>query len=420
MKRRLLLLFVVLFVGAWVGEKMVQDPGYVLVAYDNTTIETSLWVLLVIAALGFFLAHLGLNLLARARVPATQLRTWNERRAARSAQRKTLKGFHALADGNWWKAQRYLGQSAPRAELPLINYLAAARAAQEQGDSKGADELLEQARAQSPDAGTAITLTQAQLQFERGDYAACRDALQPLRQRSPKHTQVLRLLQECLQQLGDWQALSELLPDLRKNKVLPTERIDELERRCYDELLQNTQVLLPAEADDATRLQTLNKTWQSVPVSLGSDETLIRRYVAQLVELGAESRAEPVLREQLNRSWNDSLVNLYGRIQGENSHKQLETAQKWLKEQPDNPELLLALGRLSMRNQHWGKAIDYFEQSIALRPSAEGYAELCRLLQQLGEHERVLELLQAGIEVSGSGLPSLPMPNAKARETEQA
>ncbi|GGO87774.1 hypothetical protein GCM10011348_41730 [Marinobacterium nitratireducens] len=419
MKRRLLLLFIVLFVGAWVGEKMVQDPGYVLVAYDSTTIETSLWVLLVIAVLAFGLLHLALNLLARARVPTTQLRNWNDRRASRSAQRKTLKGLNALADGNWWKAQRYLGQAAPRAELPLINYLGAARAAQEQGDAKAADELHEQARARNPEAATSIALSQAQMQLERGDFKACRETLEPLRQRAPKHTQVLRLLQDCLQQLGDWQALSELLPDLRKHQVLPTERLETLERRCYDELLQNSQLLMPAEADDATRLQALNKTWQTVPSRLGSDEALIRQYVAQLVALGGESRAEPVLREQINRSWSDSLVNLYGRLQGEDSHKQLESAKKWLKSQPENPELLLALGRLSMRNQHWGKAIDYFEQSIARRPSAEAYAELCRLLQHLGENERVLDMLQAGVEVSGTGLPSLPMPDSNKEESPE-
>ncbi|MFC6670869.1 heme biosynthesis protein HemY [Marinobacterium aestuariivivens] len=412
MKRRLLLLLVILFVGAWVGEKMVQDPGYVLVAYDNTTVETSLWVLLVVALVGFLLAHLALNLLARARIPTAQLRHWNERRALRNAHRKTLKGLNALADGHWWKAQRYLGQAAPHAELPLVNYLAAARAAHEQGDEKGADDLLEQARSQAPDASMAIELAQAQLQFERGQYDACRKTLEPLRQRSPKHTQLLRLQQDCLVQLSDWQALSELLPELRKQKALPEVRLNELEHRCYSELLQR-DLQLPAETEDATRLQALNKTWQSLPTRLNGDEPLVCQYVAQLAALGGEDRAEPVLREQINRNWSDALVNLYGRLKSEQPHKQLESAKKWLKDHPDNAELLLALGRLSMRNEHWGKAVDYFEQSIAQRPSAEAYGELCRLLQHLGEHDRVLGLLQAGIEASSSGLPSLPLPRAE-------
>jgi HemY protein len=38
MKKALLLLLVILFLGAWIGEKMVQDPGYVLVSYNSTTI----------------------------------------------------------------------------------------------------------------------------------------------------------------------------------------------------------------------------------------------------------------------------------------------------------------------------------------------------------------------------------------------
>src|SRR5690606_30571788 len=43
------------------------------------------------------------------------------------------------------------------------------------------------------------------------------------------------------------------------------------------------------------------------------------------------------------------------------------------------------LGRLSLRNQLWGKAKLYLEQSLAISPSAEGYAELGRLHEYLGD-----------------------------------
>ncbi len=414
MKRGLLLLLFILLGGAWIGEKMVQDPGYVLISYNRTTIETSLWVLLVIALSSFLLGYVVLRILAKARIPTAQLRHWSDRRALRSSHRKTLKGLQALAEGSWWKAQRYLGQAAPRADLPLINYLAAARAAHEQGDEKAADDYLLQARRHTPEAAMAVDLTQAQLQHERGQFEACLDTLQALQRKAPKHTQVLRLLQDCMVQLADWQGLAELIPELRQNKAMPEARLQELELGCYQEILLHSLSQLPAETEQATRVQALNRTWQKIPNKLCTDETLIRGYAAQLVELGEEARAATFVHDQIKRAWSDSLVNLYGRLKGEDAHKQLETAKKWHKDHPESADLLLTLGRLSMRNGHWGKAINYFEDSIALQPSPDAYGELCRLLQHLGEHERVANLLQAGLTATGNGLPSLPMPETEA------
>jgi len=48
MKKLFIILLIMLVAGAWVGQLMVQDPGYVLLAYQQTTIETSLWVLLLV------------------------------------------------------------------------------------------------------------------------------------------------------------------------------------------------------------------------------------------------------------------------------------------------------------------------------------------------------------------------------------
>lgn len=414
MKRGLLLLLVILFAGAWLGEKMVQDPGYVLISYDRTTIETSLWVLLVIGLVSFLLAHLLLRLLSKARIPTSELRHWSERRALRNAHRRTLKGLQAFADGSWWKAQRFLGQAAPRAELPLVNYLVAARAAQEQGDDKAADTFLQQARQRSPQSATAVNIAQAQLQFDRGQFAECLATLSALQAKLPKHTQVLRLLHSTLTQLGDWQGLASLIPSLRQNKILPEESLQALELRCYREMLGHTLAQLPPETEHETRVQALNRAWQNLPTKLTSDESLVCDYVSQLATLGEDARAEIFLRDQIKRNWNETLVRIYGRLKGENTHKQLEIARKWEKDHPNSAALLLTLGRLSMRNEHWGKAIGYFEQSIALQPSTEAYAELCRLLQHLGEHDKLATRLQEGLSTTGASLPNLPMPDKMA------
>ena len=46
MKVSVLALFITIALGGLVGTLLVRDPGYVLVAYADTVLETSLWVAL--------------------------------------------------------------------------------------------------------------------------------------------------------------------------------------------------------------------------------------------------------------------------------------------------------------------------------------------------------------------------------------
>ena len=413
MKKLFVLLLVLLAAGAWIGQLMVQDPGYVLIAFNQTTIETSLWVMLVIGVLGFLLAHWLLNILTNAMMPVQRLRNWRDRRNHSVSQRKTLKGLMALSEGNWVKAQRQLGQAAERSEVPLINYLAAARAAHEQGDDKAADDLLQKARVATPQAEVAVGITQAQIQLARGQLEPCLANLLKLRKLAPKNTYVMRLLKDVYANLQDWDAIAKLLPELKKSQAVRDDKLVALERQTYMNLLNHSLEQLPVETDNASRHSVLDQAWQKLPQNLSGEPALIRRYIELLISINAEPKAEQVLREMIAKQWNEELVNLYGRIVGQDLKKQLKVAQGWVKNHPDSPDLLLTLGRLSLRNQVWGQALSYFEQSFAIQPSQETLAELSRLLRHLGEVEKARDLMQENLAVVADDLPELPQPEAE-------
>ncbi len=410
MKKLFIFLLIFLVAGAWLGQMMVQDPGYVLLAYKQTTVETSLWVLLLLLIVAFALGHWLLNLISGLRLPGNKVRSWNSRRNQRLSQRKSLKGMVALSEGNWWKAQRYLSQAAERSELPAINYLAAARAAHEQGDNSGTDALLNKARAATPQAEVAIGLTQAQFQLERGQLEPCLANLINLRRQAPKNTQVLRLLQQVYLRLEDWLALIQLLPELKRQHVLNEEQLAELEQQCHLQRLQQSLTTLPSEADEQEQLRVLSRSWQAVPQHLLRDPALVRRYSELMRQIGAEAEAEQVLQDLIKRKWDSTLVEVYGTLAGKDPHKQLETAKGWQKKHPDCAELELTLGRLSMRNELWGQAINHFERSFELNPQVETFGELQRLLQHLGETERASQLMQANFSRVAPQLPALPLP----------
>lgn len=410
MKKLFIALLIFLAVGAWLGEKMIKDSGYVLIAYDQTTIETSLWVLLVVCIVGFILLHWLINLLTHTRLPTARLHAWREHRNQRISRRKTLKGLTLLSEGNWAQAQKQLAQAAEKSDLPLINYLSAARAAHEQNNDQATDELLQKARSSTPEAEVTVAITQAEIQLSRGQLEPCLATLLRLRTLAPKNSYVMKLLKDVYLRLNDWEALAKLLPSLRSHQALKPEELEELTQHCYSRILEESVSKLPIETADDERLQALGKAWHTLPSDQTQESSLVQRYTELLVSLGAESRAEQNLRDLIKRKWDEKLVNLYGRINGENAKKQLDQARSWFKKHPESPALLLSLGRLSLRNQHWGQAVKYFEQSLELEPSAETLGELTRLLRHLGETEQAQALLQQNLNLIAAGLPELPMP----------
>ncbi len=411
MKRLVLLCLILLVAGAWLGEKMIQDPGYALFAYKDTTVETSLWILLLLGLVLFLLGYGLLRLLSGLRGSGRKLERWNQQRQQRRSQRQTLKGLMAFSEGNWNKAQRYLTLGANNAELPLVNYLAAARAASELKQPEACEELLQQARQETPRAEVAIAITQAETLLRQGQLEPCLAILKRLQRQSPDHTYVLRLLQKVYARLQDWQGLKELLPRLRKNAVLSDSDLSSLEQQTHAALLQRLAEELPVESESSEKIKVLTSAWSDLPNDLQKRPPMVAGFARLLASVGGEAQAERQVRDLLKQTWDDDLVDLYGRLAAESPDKQLKQVQQWLKERPKDALLLLAAGRVALRNEQWDKARDYFEASLKHQPSQEVFCELIRLLTSLGEQEASQTLVRDSLGLLSQELPSLPLPN---------
>ncbi|MDM9650030.1 heme biosynthesis HemY N-terminal domain-containing protein [Pseudomonas wenzhouensis] len=410
MKRLLwLLLLLAIAAGLYLLSLAIEaDRGYVLFAYQGFRYQSGLWAflgLLVVVVVLYYLIKWTLRLL----LSSTRLANpWSRLHRNRRVRLASEQGMLDLAEGRWARAQRQLTRAAEADSQPLMYYLGAARAANKLGQYEQSDALLERALNRQPQAELAIALTHAELQRNRGDSEAALQTLQAMRERHPGHHLVLRQLQRLYLQRQDWSALLGLLPELRKEKALPAAELDELERKTWRGRL--------AEVGDGgleqgeAALSSLHKAWNHLSASLRHEPELIATYVEQLRRLGAQQEAEEVLRSALKRGYDSRLARFYGVLRGADPARQLQTAEHWLKQHPQDPALLLTLGRLSVQNQLWGKARDYFESSLKLERHPETCAELARLLAQLGELERSNQLLLESLGLLHQGLPSLPQP----------
>lgn len=407
MKRLYVIVFLLIAAAACVGLAISEDAGYVLVAYKNFRYESSLWASLAVLVI-LWLVIWGIKLLVELFSVSTGLvNPWSRRNRSRRIQLAIEQGQMDLAEGRWASAQKHLTRAAEAERQPLLFYLGAARAANELGRYEESDSLLERALERQPQAELAIALNHAQLQVDRADTEGALSTLQAMHERHPHNVQVLRQLQRLHQQRGDWSALIRLLPELRKDKVLPAQELAELERRAWG---QNLGLAAQRDTGGEAGLQSLTLAWQQLTSAQRQEPALVLAYAEQLRRLGAQSEAEEVVRGALKRTYDSHLVRLYGLLRGSDPVKQLQTAEGWLKAHPADASLLLTLGRLCLQNSLWGKARDYFESSLKLERNPETCAELARLLAQLGDTARSNQLFQEGLNLLDERLLALPLP----------
>jgi HemY protein len=120
------------------------------------------------------------------------------------------------------------------------------------------------------------------------------------------------------------------------------------------------------------------------------------------LRLGAHGQAAQLLRDRLGSEWDQRLAHLYGDVQEVDAAAQQSQAEQWLEQHPDDAVLLLALAKISLRNQLWGKAHSYLEASIGKQPTAEAYRLLGGLLEQLDEPDKAAECYRQGLALSGA------------------
>lgn len=386
----LIIAFLVFLLSVWLGIQLSHDPGYVLITVNHWTIETSLVVAILIVAILFFITHSLLVLLKKLTSMPETYRQWRARKRIQSAQAKTRKGLIEFSEGYWASAKNNLIKALPDSDSPLLNYLTAARAAQEMGENQLRDDYLREAQQSVPDAKIAVELTQAQLQLAHKQWEQALATLRHLQDLAPHHPYVLKLLMRLYQEVRDWPQLIALLPDLKKYQVISDLDFDNLEHYAYEQSILDLVRLGQEEA--------LHKAIRNLPKKLKNDGEIISIYCQFLMQNQQEKQAETLLKHCLRKQFDEQLVSLYGRCKV--NDQQLPFAETLLKKHGNSAPLLLCLGRLSAASHLWGKAKSYLELSISIQPMSEAYAELGKLYEQLGDQNLASQAYRHGLELN--------------------
>jgi HemY protein len=392
----LLLGLVALFVSVVAALVALPDPGYVLIGYGKYSVETSLLVFVVV----LLLIYAALRVLAGLWHAPRRMHGWEHRRRDRLRRLRFDDATRALSEGRYERAERRLARLLKSGRAPLQVYLSAAEAASCLGADLRRDHYLQLALHRQPEAEAAILVRQAELQLAARQTDQAQTTLERLHKLMPHSQRTLKLLMQLYLLQQDWARLRELLPELSRHKVVEKANWQKLAVQVYREQL--------AAMSSGTDLDGLNAGWKQLPAAMRQDHVLLTVFTEQLLRLGAHDQAGRLLREQLGREWDQRLVGLFGEVRESDAGAQLEQGEQWLERYPDDAALLLAVAKIALRNQLWGKARGYLEGTIDRRPTPEACRLLGELLEQLDEPEKAARCYRKGLSLGSEAVSALP------------
>lgn len=186
------------------------------------------------------------------------------------------------------------------------------------------------------------------------------------------------------------------------------------EQMLRDSLYEDLKTQLAGDAGEVLTLSELRRLWKTRTKKITPDDSLISLYVEVLDHCDATAEGLKILEGALHSGSSDILVRQYSllglQLSDASAAAQLQKAESWLQTRPNDAQLLLALGRMSLRNQLWGKAREYFERSLQEKADTEVFAELARLLHSLKEQERSPQFLMKHTQLISHSLPNFPQP----------
>lgn len=389
---KLIVYLILLLCAVWTGLLLHQDRGALILSYQDWLIEMPMWLAVVLALISIGIVLFCLRLINELFAGYYNSKNYFKASKNRQAKQCTTQALLQLAESKWELAEKNAIKGAQYSDLPFINYVSAAKAAQEQQAWERRDKYLTLAANNVPGGQLSAGLIKAKLQYKQGDLEQSLVTLQDMQEINHKHPAVLNLLSEVYTGIKDWQNLYNLLPELKKYKCCSQEVLQGLTEQTFQGLL--------LEKMQHHGKQELMRFWKGIPKSMKHNPRVAAVYVSCLCQLELPNDAVDVLKSVLKRVWDKELIKIYGLIQSTNLSRQIFMAEEWLKEHPGDPVLLLTLAKLCIHNQLWGKARDYLEMSIQFDANPEAYAELGRLLSYLGDTERAQDCYKKGLLIA--------------------
>ncbi|MGB0129139.1 MAG: heme biosynthesis HemY N-terminal domain-containing protein [Rhodocyclaceae bacterium] len=372
---RALFWLIAIFLGAAVLAVLAYyDHGYALFVAHPYRVEISLNLLVFLTAVSYVAVYWLLRLgVSTVRMPRAAM-AFPARKRRERADAAFRQALRELFEGHFGNALKEAKKGFGGGDDPALVALVAARAAHAMGDEKERTRWLARAAEFDGESPTARLLTQARLDIDAGKYDSALEQLAEIEKLGPRPIAAGRLALRAHEALGQWDEVLKTARILERNQGIAADRSRETKQRAH---LGNVLVR-------GTNAAEVLAYWNGIPPGERRGDTKIAHAAAKaLGQAGEADAARKILEKQLETDWDANLVALYAECPDREAQDRISRAEKWLKQYPQDAQLLLTLGRLCRNQQLWGKAQSYLEASLAVQATRAAHLELATLFDRL-------------------------------------
>ena len=289
--------------------------------------------------------------------------------------------------------------------------LIGARSAQRMGDSERRDRWIESAT-QAPGVANARRMIEAEIALDERrpeDALAALEGLEPTR--GGPHIQALRLALRAHEQRSDWTAALEHVRQLERRHAID-------EPAALVTRVHAVRGLLDGAGDDA---EAVMRVLGEIPAPEREIEEVAQAAVRALMRVGRHEPAARIVEQTLHRRYDPELVALWPMLTGVPGRKRIAEAEGWLQKWGEQLALLLALGRLCVAEELWGKAEEFLMRAERKSPDPAVQALLGLLCDKLDRPDDAAGWYRsASLTAFGaSEARLLPPPGPRARNHDE-
>lgn len=372
--KALLWLLAAFALAAGLSVALRENEGYVLFVYSPWRIELSLNLFMVLLVAAFAGTYFVVRAVAHTLQLPAYVRAFRIRRGEQKAREALEQSLQALYEGRFGRAVKLAARAYDLGQWRALAALVAARASQRMRNFALRDTWIAKARAGEADWRQATLTAEAELLLEERRYDEARLVLLELHAGGARHIATLSALLRAEQGLGNWSEVVRIARLLEKRDAMP--------REALEGIVINARIAtLSRKALDS---RSLAEYWRSIPAADQRGARIAGAAARAWMALGDGRAAQLAIENALAAAWEPELVRLYGECRDDEAIPRIERAEGWLKDRPQDADLLLTLGRLCAKRELWGKARSYLEASIGLSPVRDAHIELARLCDRIG------------------------------------
>lgn len=320
---RILFLMLLVLAGLILGPYISGHQGYVRIETETKVIEMSLVMLVVFFAVAMAVIYLLEWVVTRFLRLSRNSYQWFGQRKRKKAQKQTLEGLMKMSEGDYSKAEKLISKNAKHSDEPVLNFIKAAEAAQQQGDVLSANKhLMEAAKLAGPNS-VAVELARTRLLLQQGKLPAARSAVDSLLELAPNNVDALRLAIEIYQQSKAYKALDQVIEQIGQRSFLEDEEYQSLSHLADDGILDE---ILNEDGQEG-----LLKWWENQPSRRRRSVYTRVAVIKRLIESDDHESAAEISLETLKKFEDEQLellFKVFTRLQADSNSKLVKVLNK--------------------------------------------------------------------------------------------